>query len=1336
MLDVNNFDSMRIGLASPDKIREWSYGEVKKPETINYRTLKPERDGLFCERIFGPTRDWECHCGKYKRIRYKGIICDRCGVEVTRAKVRRERMGHIELAAPVSHIWYFKGIPSRMGLILDISPRALEKVLYFAYYIVLDPGDNTDLTKKSLLSEKEYHDALEKYGNTFRVGMGAEAIKELLEELDLDRMSETLRKEVRTTSGQKKIRAIRRLEVVEAFRKSGNKPSWMILDVVPVIPPELRPMVQLDGGRFATSDLNDLYRRVINRNNRLKRLLDLGAPDIIVRNEKRMLQEAVDALIDNGRRGRPVTGPGNRPLKSLSDMLKGKQGRFRQNLLGKRVDYSGRSVIVVGPELKLHQCGLPKEMALELFKPFVMKKLVSSGAAHNIKSAKRMVERARPEVWDVLEDVIKEHPVLLNRAPTLHRLGIQAFEPVLTEGRALKLHPLACTAYNADFDGDQMAIHLPLSAEAQTEARILMLAANHILAPKDGKPIIVPTQDMVLGSYYLTILRPGAKGEGKAVTGIAEALLAYQQHTLDLQAEIQCRIEGYGLVKTSLGRMIFNEILPQELRYYYKDRDSDQWSLGILMNKKELGKLVANCYNHFGATKTAEVIDAVKNLGYHYACLAGMTVAISDVIVPPKKKTIIADTQKVVNKVERQFDRGLITEEERYNKVIKLWSKATDDVADAMMDNMDAFNPIFMMADSGARGNKQQMRQLAGMRGLMADPSGKIIDLPITANFREGLSVSDYFISSHGARKGLADTALRTADSGYLTRRLVDVAQDVIVREEDCDISTLNLVQARARLAESTLDALEILNDSLLGRLLGADVIDPETKEIVYPKDTILGEEELQVIGEKNIREIMVRGSSLASEAAISNAMITEAISLGEPDAEARAKIKDSMIHEMSGKEVTRDVVDSEGQIILHAGDHLSEEGIDAILSCDAKELRVRNNNVRGIEVEAIKEGDGVIESLAERIVGRVLAENIDDPETGERIASINDTVNEDLAKRIEKVRDRVSIRSVLTCKSQFGVCIKCYGRDLANQAEVEIGEAVGIIAAQSIGEPGTQLTMRTFHSGGVAGDDITQGLPRVEELFEARKPKHHAIIAEIEGRAEIEDTGKGMRKVTIVPDEGEAREYAIPYGARMAAKQGMHLKPGDKLTEGSINPHDILRVCGLQATQRYLVYEVQKVYKSQGVEINDKHIEVMVRQMLHKVKIEESGSTDFLPGEYIDINSFEGANTKAIEEGGEPAVAKPILLGITKASLATDSFMSAASFQETTRVLTDAAIKGKVDPLIGLKENVIIGKLIPAGTGMSRYRNLKIVDNDPKPELVPDPDSSADEPETETTGA
>ncbi|MBR3723586.1 MAG: DNA-directed RNA polymerase subunit beta' [Selenomonadaceae bacterium] len=1320
MLDVNKFDSMRIGLASPEKIREWSHGEVKKPETINYRTLKPERDGLFCERIFGPTRDWECHCGKYKRIRYKGVVCDRCGVEVTRAKVRRERMGHIELAAPVSHIWYFKGIPSRMGLILDIPPRALEKVLYFASYIVTDPADS-ELLKKQLLSENEYRAAREKYGKGFKAGMGAEAIKVLLEELDLDEMSEELRKELHSLSMQKRIRAIRRLEVVEAFRKSGNDPAWMVMDALPVIPPELRPMVQLDGGRFATSDLNDLYRRVINRNNRLKRLLDLGAPDIIVRNEKRMLQEAVDALIDNGRRGRPVTGPGNRPLKSLSDMLKGKQGRFRQNLLGKRVDYSGRSVIVVGPELKLHQCGLPKEMALELFKPFVMKKLVETGAAQNIKSAKRAVERAKPEVWDVLEDVIKEHPVLLNRAPTLHRLGIQAFEPVLTEGRALKLHPLACTAYNADFDGDQMAIHLPLSAEAQTEARILMLAANHILAPKDGKPIIVPTQDMVLGSYYLTSIRPKAKGEGKVFTGINEALLAYQEHVLDLQAEVKVRIEGYGMVKTSLGRMIFNEILPQELRYYRKDKETGEWSLGILMNKKEIGKLVASCYDNFGATKTAEIIDTVKNLGYHYACIAGMTVAISDVIVPPEKKNIIDSTQKVVNKVEHQFNRGLITEDERYHKVIDLWNKATDDVADAMMDNMDAFNPIFMMADSGARGNKQQMRQLAGMRGLMADPSGKIIDLPITANFREGLSVSDYFISSHGARKGLADTALRTADSGYLTRRLVDVAQDVIVREEDCDITAVNLVRERARLAPGTFDALEILNDMLLGRMLAGEVRDCETGEVLYPRGTILDDEVLMTIGEKSIKELVIQGSSMSANTAVSNAMVTENIILGEPDKELRNKIKESMIQELLGKEVIGDVVDGEGNIIVASGDNLTKEQIEKALASDAKEIRVRNGNVRGIEVEAIKEGDGVIESLEDRILGRVLAEDIIDPKTNEKIASVNDLVDITLAKKIAKVRDSVSIRSVLTCKSEFGVCMKCYGRDLANQSDVEVGEAVGIIAAQSIGEPGTQLTMRTFHTGGVAGDDITQGLPRVEELFEARKPKHNAIIAEIAGTVEIEDTGTGIRKVTIVPKEGSTREYSIPFGARMAVRQGDEVKPGGKLTEGSVNPHDILRVCGLKETQRYLVYEVQKVYKSQGVEINDKHIEVMVRQMLHKVKIEEAGDTNFLPGEFIDINSFESANTEAIENGGEPAVAKPILLGITKASLATDSFLSAASFQETTRVLTDAAIKGKVDPLIGLKENVIIGKLIPAGTGMNRYRNMKVV------EVVP-PESAAGE--------
>ncbi len=1313
MLDVNNFDSMRIGLASPEKIREWSYGEVKKPETINYRTLKPERDGLFCERIFGPTRDWECHCGKYKRIRYKGIICDRCGVEVTRSKVRRERMGHIELAAPVSHIWYFKGIPSRMGLILDISPRALEKVLYFASYLVLDDGGFEDLGKKKLLTEAEYREACEQYGaENFRVGMGAEAVKELLERLDLDALHEELRNEVTSVSGQKKVRAIRRLEVVEAFRKSGNKPSWMILDVVPVIPPELRPMVQLDGGRFATSDLNDLYRRVINRNNRLKRLLDLDAPDIIVRNEKRMLQEAVDALIDNGRRGRPVTGPGNRPLKSLSDMLKGKQGRFRQNLLGKRVDYSGRSVIVVGPELKLHQCGLPKEMALELFKPFVMKKLVNSGAANNIKAAKRAVERVRPEVWDVLEEVIKEHPVLLNRAPTLHRLGIQAFEPVLTEGRALKLHPLACTAYNADFDGDQMAIHLPLSAEAQAEARILMLAAHHILAPKDGNPIIVPTQDMVLGSYYLTILRPGAKGEGMHVTGIQEAILAHQHGVLDLQASITTRMEGYGLVKTSLGRMIFNEILPEEIRYFVKNKETDEWEYGIRMNKKELERLVAKCFKHFGAGKTAVVIDNVKNLGYHYACIAGMTVAISDVIVPPEKQEMIDVTTQAVNKIEHQFGRGLITEEERYNKVVALWRKTTDDVGEAMMHNMNPFNPIFMMADSGARGNAQQMRQLAGMRGLMSDPSGKIIALPITANFREGLTVSDYFISSHGARKGLADTALRTADSGYLTRRLVDVAQDVIVREDDCDVVSLDLALERARIAASSAEAVDILRDMLTGRVLGAAVADPETGEVLLPQDTVLTDGDLTMIGEKHVPELVIRGTLEVSEAVISNAMISETVVLGTPDAKVRKNVLKSILHEVAGKKAVEDVVTGDGEVLIAAGEEITEDAVKKALDSDACHISVRNNTVRGIEVEAITEGNGVIEPLSERIVGRVLAEDIIDPKTGEKIASLNQSVDEELAEKICKVRDKVSIRSVLTCKSQYGVCIKCYGRDLANATEVDVGEAVGIIAAQSIGEPGTQLTMRTFHSGGVAGDDITQGLPRVEELFEARKPKHNAIISEVEGTAEILDEN-GMRKVIIRPEEGEAREYAVPYGARMVAQDGMHIALGGRITEGSINPHDILRICGLKETQRYLVYEVQKVYKSQGVGINDKHIEVMVRQMLHKVKIEEAGDTHFLPGEYIDINAFEATNAHIIEDGGEPAVAKPILLGITKASLATDSFLSAASFQETTRVLTDAAIKGKVDPLIGLKENVIIGKLIPAGTGMGRYRNIGVVDPD-----------------------
>ena len=1416
MLDVNVFDSMRIGLASADKIREWSHGEVKKPETINYRTLKPERDGLFCERIFGPTRDWECHCGKYKRIRYKGMVCDRCGVEVTRAKVRRERMGHIELAAPVSHIWYFKGIPSRMGLILDLSPRALEKVLYFASYIVIDPA-NTPLVKKQLLMESEYRQAREKYGNEFKVGMGAEAIEKLLAELDLEQMSEELRNELQTAPGQKRIRAIRRLEVVEAFRKSGNRPEWMILNVVPVIPPDLRPMVQLDGGRFATSDLNDLYRRVINRNNRLKRLLDLGAPDIIVRNEKRMLQEAVDALIDNGRRGRPVTGPGNRPLKSLSDMLKGKQGRFRQNLLGKRVDYSGRSVIVVGPELKLHQCGLPKEMALELFKPFVMKKLVSDNIVQNIKAAKRKVERATPEVWDVLEDVIKEHPVLLNRAPTLHRLGIQAFEPVLTEGRALKLHPLACTAYNADFDGDQMAIHVPLSAEAQAEARVLMLAANHILAPKDGKPIIVPTQDMVLGSYYLTIIKPHATGEGKVLTGIAEAILAYEKGNLELQAAIKVRIPYDELPKriqstidpetrsiivdSSVGRLIFNEILPKELRYFVETENGYQ--LGVTMNKKELGKLVGKCYK-LGATKTAEIIDKVKNLGYHYACKAGMTVAISDVEVPEAKKTIIETTKGKVNRVEKQYGRGLITEEERYLKVIDLWTEATNEVADAMMDNLadkaanGYFNPIFMMADSGARGNKQQMRQLAGMRGLMADPSGKIIDLPITANFREGLSVSDYFISSHGARKGLADTALRTADSGYLTRRLVDVAQDVIVRDEDCDIKVENLQIMKAKLCEDTFDALEVLNDMLIGRILAEDVtaeldflIDSKAdnktdeqaeineneiigdnqiasdtsestatssrklgiinsgktqKQILVKKDTILDEDSLTLIGEYNIPSIMIRGTSLTSETHTGHVMVSEEIFLGTHDSVKRAEIKENIIRELLGKEITQDVASPiPGEpLIAQTGEILTREMIEQLLESDEKEISVRQGTIRGIEVEAIKEGNGIIESLEDRIVGRVLAEDIIDPETGEKIAETNETVDDELAKRIAAVRTSVSIRSVLTCKSGSGVCKKCYGRDLANEREVEVGEAVGIIAAQSIGEPGTQLTMRTFHTGGVAGEDITQGLPRVEELFEARKPKHNAMIAEIDGIVSFSTDNKGLKVVHLTPvafqnsdsndpDNVESptpkvinsdvnsassvsypREYTIPYGARLCVEEGDRVKAGDKLTEGAINPHDILRICGLRETQKYLVYEVQKVYKSQGVEINDKHIEVMVRQMLHKVKIEDSGTTDFLPGEYVDLMAFEAANTKAIEEEGEPAVAKPILLGITKASLATDSFLSAASFQETTRVLTDAAIKGKVDPLIGLKENVIIGKLIPAGTGMPIYRDLEVEEEKP----------------------
>jgi len=1140
LIDLNHFERIRIGLASPEQITAWSSGEVKKPETINYRTLKPERDGLFCERIFGPTRDWECHCGKYKRVRYKGVICDRCGVEVTRSKVRRERLGHIELAAPVSHIWYFKGIPSRMGLLLDMSPRALEKVLYFVSYIVTDPGE-TGMIKKQLLTESEYRENREKYGAAFKAGMGAEAVKKLLEEINLEELAYELRHELKEVTGQRRIRAIRRLEVVEAFRKSGNRPEWMILDVVPVIPPELRPMVQLDGGRFATSDLNDLYRRVINRNNRLKRLLDLGAPDIIVRNEKRMLQEAVDALIDNGRRGRPVTGPGNRPLKSLSDMLKGKQGRFRQNLLGKRVDYSGRSVIVVGPELHIHQCGLPKEMALELFKPFVMKRLVNEGFAHNIKSAKRMVERVRPEVWDVLEEVIYEHPVLLNRAPTLHRLGIQAFEPVLVEGKAIQIHPMVCTAYNADFDGDQMAVHVPLSAEAQSEARLLMLSANNILNPKDGKPVAIPTQDMVLGSYYLTMERENDLGEGMCFKSSDEAVMAYENKCVSLHAKIKVRLDGLGLMETTVGRVIFNEVIPRELGF-----------INQVAEKKVLSRIVDDCYRKLGFSETTKLLDGIKKLGFTYATRAGVTIGIQDITIPEAKKEILKEAEQTVEKVETQYRRGLITDDERYRTVIGIWNEATRNVTNALITTLARFNPVYMMANSGARGNIQQIRQLAGMRGLMADPSGRIIDLPIKANFREGLTVLEYFISTHGARKGLADTALRTADSGYLTRRLVDVAQDVIVREVDC-------------------------------------------------------------------------------------------------------------------------------------------------------------GTTQGIEVMEIKDGTEVIEKVEDRFIGRVALEDIKHPETGEVLAQADTEITEEQAQRILAAGiKKVKIRSVLTCRTRFGVCIKCYGRNLATGRKVDIGEAVGIIAAQSIGEPGTQLTMRTFHTGGVAGDDITQGLPRVEELFEARRPKGQSIVAETDGVIAVREV-KGRREIEVTGDDGEKTVYQVPYGARLKVRDDEHVYAGDELTEGSVNPHDLLKIKGVQGVQVYLLHEVQRVYRLQGVDINDKHIEVMIRQMLRKVKIEEPGDTDLLPGGLIDIFEFEEENNKALANGGEAATAKPVLLGITKASLATDSFLSAASFQETTRVLTEAAIKGKTDPLLGLKENVIIGKLVPAGTGMSRYRNISV---------------------------
>ncbi len=1159
------YDAIKIGLASPEKIREWSKGEVRKPETINYRTLKPEKDGLFCERIFGPSKDWECHCGKYKKIRYKGVVCDRCGVEVTKASVRRERMGHIELAAPVSHIWYFKGIPSRMGLILDLSPRTLEKVLYFASYIVLDKG-TTDLQYKQVLNEKERQEAVEKYGySSFRLGMGAEAIQELLQAIDLEKESKDLKKGLKDSTGQKRARIIKRLEVVEAFRESGNKPEWMILSVIPVIPPDLRPMVQLDGGRFATSDMNDLYRRIINRNNRLKRLLELGAPDIIVRNEKRMLQEAVDALIDNGRRGRPVTGPGNRALKSLSDMLKGKQGRFRQNLLGNRVDYSGRSVIVVGPELKLYQCGLPKEMAIELFKPFVMKELVARGTAHNIKSAKKMVERLQTEVWDVLEEVIKEHPVMLNRAPTLHRLGIQAFEPVLVEGKAIKLHPLVCTAYNADFDGDQMAVHLPLSVEAQAECRFLLLSPNNLLKPSDGAPVTVPSQDMVLGIYYLTIEREMEGGVRHHFKSLNEAILAYENAAISLHEMIKIRrtginnegVEETRTIQSTLGRFIFNEIIPQDLGFVDRTKDENFLTLEInfLVGKKQLKPILEKCINIHGATKTAEILDAVKSLGYKYSTRAAMTVSISDMEVPGEKKQIIADAEATIENIAKEYRRGRMTEDERYNTVIETWKNADKVLTDTLLNRLDKFNNIKMMSDSGARGSDKQIKQLAGMRGLMADTSGRTIELPIKSNLREGLDVLEYFISAHGARKGLSDTALRTADSGYLTRRLVDVSQDLIIREVDC------------------------------------------------------------------------------------------------------------------------------------------QEGHDA----------------PGMWIKAFTDGKEVIESLEERITGRYSCETIYDAD-GNMIVKANHMITPKRAARVIATGvDKVKIRNVLSCKSHIGVCAKCYGANMATGEAVQVGEAVGIIAAQSIGEPGTQLTMRTFHTGGVAGDDITQGLPRVEELFEARKPKGLAIIAEFGGVVTIKDTKK-KREVIITNNETmESKAYLIPYGSRIKVQDNDVLEAGDELTEGSVNPHDILKIKGIRAVQDYMIQEVQRVYRLQGVEINDKHIEVIVRQMLKKIRIETNGDTNFLPGTLVDILEYEDENERLIAEGLEPADGKQVMLGITKASLATNSFLSAASFQETTKVLTEAAIKGKVDPLIGLKENVIIGKLIPAGTGMKRYRSVKL---------------------------
>lgn len=1315
MLDVNEFDSMKIGIASPEKIKEWSHGEVTKPETINYRTLKAEADGLFCERIFGPTKDWECKCGKYKKMRYKGTVCDKCGVEVTSSKVRRERMGHIDLACPVSHIWYFKGTPSRIGLILDVSPRQLERVLYFAAYIVIDKGD-TKLQDKQILNEQEYQQAVQEYGaGSFKAQMGAEAIQKLLQNLDLLALEEQLKEDVKSSSNQRRIRSIRRLEEVEAFLHSGNKPEWMILTVIPVIPPDLRPMVQLDGGRFATSDLNDLYRRVINRNNRLKRLMGMGAPEIIVRNEKRMLQEAVDALIDNGRRGRAVSGPGNRPLKSLSDMLKGKQGRFRQNLLGKRVDYSGRSVIVVGPELKMYQCGLPKEMAIELFKPFIMHELIKREMASNLKVARKKVDKLAPEVWDVLGDVIKEHPVLLNRAPTLHRLGIQAFEPILWEGRAIKLHPLVCPGYNADFDGDQMACHLPLSVEAQAEARTLMLSINNILSTKDGKPVAIPSQDMILGSYYLTIVKEDKEEEDAldsskfhAYTDYDEVMLAYALKQVGIHDFIKVEVPGHGLVITTPGRLIFNYAIPEELRFFYKRNDGTT-GLGVTIGKKQMGKLVNDCFKKLGFKATGDLLDSIKALGFHYALISGISIGIYDVAVPEKKDHILAESDKQVEKVKKFYRRGLMTEEERYRKVVKIWEKATNDVGEAMKASMTKMNPLTMMAQSGARGNDNQIRQLAGMRGLIADTSGKTVELPVKANFREGLTVLDYFTSSHGARKGLADTALRTADSGYLTRRLVDVSQDVIVREEDCDVQILNFDRELNRIASRPV-IRTIYNEQknkLIGSILEEDIVNRRSKEILLVKGKTIDAEDV-ILMNKNLIEsvtITIPGGEESTTETVSFD-VTEVIN------EYDRAMKHHMTAHFRGAKLEEAALDRKGKEILPADTLIDDAAIKKILKADIPLIHVRMDQVKGIEVRKITEMGRLIESLADRISGRCSVEDVLNPETGKVIVRKNEEISDDQAAEIEKHYDSLRVRSILTCQSEHGICAKCYGRNLATGRHVEIGESVGIIAAQSIGEPGTQLTMRTFHTGGVASaEDITQGLPRVEELFEARKPKGNAIISNIAGTVSIEDSSENANiKIIIVTNEETSDTYKIPFGKRISVEEGQVIEAGTRLIEGNINPHDILRVLGVKATQNYIVKEVQKVYRSQGVEINDKHIEIIVHQMLRKIKILNPGDSAWLPGETVDIVSYRAENQRLEDEGKEAAVGENLLLGTTKAALATDSFLSAASFQETTRVLTEAAIKGKEDPLLGLKENVIIGKLIPAGTGMARYRKLSVV--------------------------